>query len=1022
MRSFLFQDGQSNKFWEIAVEGGSTTVRFGRVGTAGQTQVKSHGSSAAARKAAEALIAEKVKKGYAETTAGAKGAKKAAKAGAATAKKPAKAGAAKTAKVEATKTTKTAKVEAAKATKKPAPPAAASFVSPDERLTKLDRKRLAARLAKEEDEYAQLQLLEEAIEPLLADDSDARRMAYALLWELWANGGLAHATLDPAVKKALLANLAEGVEHEYVTLASRDVLHLFSFVAEPALPAGYRELTDKDYRGLASRTLKEQAADDERDPGALETVFPGWPKHLDDIVVRLGPDGLAALTRGPSFAALPAWQRDGVNSVMRRHGIRTKEFSCNMAARLAFEFFHRGFGVQHSTDGGAGRYVTMAVDGQWRDDVHLPVHDGRFGPELFRYVELFTDRDQWAQSLLWFALSPRQGYGPESFSNLLPALDIASPAQRRALMGRYAESTDDLLRFATVDELLAWAAGDAENDDDTLPERCALPALIAAGRHERPLPEPLVARVLKHKWWRLDGYGRLSRDPARWGTPEGLGLRTTKHYIELLRHLPRDRARQALLERIQGQGDSALIAGLFDDEVLRAVVAALRTKKKPDTILLPHGVALVGEAAIEPLHAAWTTLSAKETAAELEIRMALVYALARAKAWPEALDAVLQFHGWGDQWRDPILGGYGHADVFFQHEVLPALQEAIGKLPAARREAVLARALDNAAPARLPPFVRTLPLVALAPALHERAVRGLAACEHKLDLEDCRRYIDAFIERTPVAERERMLVLAFSLPGKRNQELWSQFVDEERYAELRSRGAAPAVSTKKDDVDRLLEVLAARRWRGKMTTIAALRATEQTDGTYNQRHGAPRGVDETSWPVFAAKDEPMQHLLTLDLEALPGLKPLFPRCRAVALFVSSAMHHKAWEPDTDHVAVVPLTDKDLQKKPLAQPLAPSVADAQGFEVVTVKVPAAIFDDELVERLEDDEDEEAQDLGELRKAVYALHARALGEPIWLQSPEPAGRFVMQLDEAFINMNLGDAGVLFVFANTAFFQCH
>jgi hypothetical protein len=155
---------------------------------------------------------------------------------------------------------------------------------------------------------------------------------------------------------------------------------------------------------------------------------------------------------------------------------------------------------------------------------------------------------------------------------------------------------------------------------------------------------------------------------------------------------------------------------------------------------------------------------------------------------------------------------------------------------------------------------------------------------------------------------------------------------------------------------------------------------------------------------------------------MPGLKPIFPRSRAVALFVSSAMHHKAWEPDTDHVAVVPLTQKELQQKPLAQPLAPSVADAQGFEVVTVKVPAAIFDDELVERLEDDEDEEAQDLGELRKAVYALHARALGEPIWLQSPEPSGRFVMQLDEAFINMNLGDAGVLFVFDKTAFFQCH
>ncbi|WAS91357.1 hypothetical protein [Nannocystis punicea] len=892
-----------------------------------------------------------------------------------------------------------------------------SFVSPDARLTAIDRKRLAARLAGEESEYAQQRLLEEAIEPLLADDADARPVAYALLWELWANRWLAYETLAPAIQQSLLATLAEGVEAGHLKFAARDVLHLFSFVDEPELPAGYRELADEDYRGLADRPLKEQVGDDEGGTSAIVTAFPGWPKHLDGILVRLGAEGLAALTGEPAFAALPAWQRDGVQAVLRRYGVRTAEFSCNMAARLAFEFFHRGFGV----DGGTGRDVEMAVDGEWRDDVHLPLRDGRFGPELFRYVELFADRDAWTRSLLWFALCPPEGSGgPGQFCDLVPALDIASPAQRRALMGRYADSADELLRFATVDELLAWATGAAEDDDDTLPERCTLPALVAAGRHGRPLPEPLVAQVLKRKGWSLDGYGRLSRDPATWGTPEGQGLRRTRHYIELLRQLPRDLAKRALLERIQGTGDSALIAGLFDEEVLQAMVTALRAKKKPDALLLPYGVALVGEAALGPLYAAWATLSPKETAAELEIRMALVYALARATEWPEKFDVVLRFHGWGDQWRDPILGGYGHADVFFQHEVRPALQAAIDRLPAARREAVLARALDGAAPAKLPAFVRALPLVASTPVLHEQAVRSLVACEHKLDLDDCRNYIDPFIARTEVAEREAMLVLAFSLPGKRNQELWSQFVDEDRYDAL-SRGRG-AVSTKKDDVDELLEVIAEKRWRGKMTSLAALRATEQTDGTYNQRHGVPRGVDETTWPIFAAKGEPMQHLLTIDLEALPGLKPIFPRTRAVALFVSDAVHHQAWAPGTDHVAIVRLTEKDLQRRPLAQPPARPVAEAQGFEVVPVKVPAATFDDDLIERLDDEEDEEAQDLGELRKAVYALHARALGEPLWLQSPEPAGRFVLQLDEAFLRMNLGDAGVLFVFEDTAFFQCH
>lgn len=65
-RRFTFQEGTSDKFWEIEVQGTETSVRFGRTGTAGQSQVKDHGSPGAAKAAAEKLIAEKVKKGYVE--------------------------------------------------------------------------------------------------------------------------------------------------------------------------------------------------------------------------------------------------------------------------------------------------------------------------------------------------------------------------------------------------------------------------------------------------------------------------------------------------------------------------------------------------------------------------------------------------------------------------------------------------------------------------------------------------------------------------------------------------------------------------------------------------------------------------------------------------------------------------------------------------------------------------------------------------------------------------------------------
>lgn len=66
LRRFEFVGGSSQKFWEISVSGSSFTVRFGRIGTAGQSQTKTFADEARAKREAENLIAEKVKKGYAE--------------------------------------------------------------------------------------------------------------------------------------------------------------------------------------------------------------------------------------------------------------------------------------------------------------------------------------------------------------------------------------------------------------------------------------------------------------------------------------------------------------------------------------------------------------------------------------------------------------------------------------------------------------------------------------------------------------------------------------------------------------------------------------------------------------------------------------------------------------------------------------------------------------------------------------------------------------------------------------------
>lgn len=67
MRRFEFKEGTSSKFWEVDVEGKDLTVRFGKIGTNGQTQTKAFPTEAKASAERDKLIKEKTAKGYSES-------------------------------------------------------------------------------------------------------------------------------------------------------------------------------------------------------------------------------------------------------------------------------------------------------------------------------------------------------------------------------------------------------------------------------------------------------------------------------------------------------------------------------------------------------------------------------------------------------------------------------------------------------------------------------------------------------------------------------------------------------------------------------------------------------------------------------------------------------------------------------------------------------------------------------------------------------------------------------------------
>ncbi|HPH22219.1 MAG TPA: DUF6493 family protein, partial [Haliscomenobacter sp.] len=65
-RHLKYIEGNSDKFWQIEVNGQQFTVVYGKNGTVGTSQTKAFDTDEACLKTAEKLVAEKLKKGYSE--------------------------------------------------------------------------------------------------------------------------------------------------------------------------------------------------------------------------------------------------------------------------------------------------------------------------------------------------------------------------------------------------------------------------------------------------------------------------------------------------------------------------------------------------------------------------------------------------------------------------------------------------------------------------------------------------------------------------------------------------------------------------------------------------------------------------------------------------------------------------------------------------------------------------------------------------------------------------------------------
>lgn len=185
---------------------------------------------------------------------------------------------------------------------------------------------------------------------------------------------------------------------------------------------------------------------------------------------------------------------------------------------------------------------------------------------------------------------------------------------------------------------------------------------------------------------------------------------------------------------------------------------------------------------------------------------------------------------------------------------------------------------------------------------------------------------------------------------------------------------------------------------------------------------APDGVSRVGGPGYDLGDRqpqgddggPMTHIWTLATRDVPALAAAYPDAVAVSLYILEPQENEAWEADNGLTALVPLTADDLERGE-AEPTDEDLS-LRRVSVEQIDVAAAAFE-------QDGDDDETSPRRLLRGAIYGASARAGGVPIWLQGDEHAADgFLLQFDESFADVNLGDCGVMYVFTDTQFWQCH
>jgi len=739
-----------------------------------------------------------------------------------------------------------------------------------------------------------------------------------------------------------------------------------------------------------------------------------WPTYVDRLLTRIyarDPEAIDA-----AWEDLPPKVRRGVAFVLARFGVdigsEAAALAKLLAKRSAREYLDSRVCWPTKTDEG------WVVEEKTLDWTEPSFEEPGAVEEL---LQLFTTLEDFGELQLRFALErvAKQKHEDVYLDKLGYAVRVANEEQlgtlvRRASLGaKPVEKALLVLRSDPPERLERIALSIEKNGLRKWPAVCC--AILRHHEVHGSIPEALLDALeldqgtpsiswvgqrlqklpndSRHDAGFIDATLDFASDPERGEEPF---FEDTTLLYQTLRALDEGQRRAVIERQLESQYGKVVVAAylhLVEDAALweRAIDVIAEDK---------YGGGHAGAIGLGHLPAQALPLLAagKKKATTGETRAvfarAVVHVLARMASRGEAWDA---------RWDEWITMSPEHRDYDYSY-VMPLLQKVIHRLPRERAEKVLLRGLTTKNVRWFARAFRFVPCHQTEAVMHA-AFGGLLEVETKIKGGD-EHHVEAGLRG--IGDRSEWVKWLLRNGGgaKLGQQLANAVGGQKQYEELKKSLESEGVETAKElGPIEMLQKLASEALGGKKgQPIYALRRLPKKPASpgLNQIGGIPAGIVE--WPTNG--DDVMTHMFTLDLDTMPELKAMLGEFRTLSLFVANPELNEAYSPDNGETEVVLLTDEEREQESVVPEDAPTIGEAW-FEPVRVEVPPSVWFGST----------------ELKKQIYRMGARVLGPPQWLQGEEGGGgAFVMQFDESFVSINLGDMGLMYVFDDAAWWQCH